>query len=50
LHRSGTGNNLLLKGDKEKYILAIDLNFSNSPTADNFAMCVVEIDDDKSAR
>lgn len=36
---------LLLKGSKEhKYILAIDPNFSNSATADHFAMCVVELD------
>jgi hypothetical protein len=41
---------LLLKGAKDKkYILSIDPNFSNSPTADNFAMCVMEIDDDKIA-
>lgn len=39
---------LLLQGGKNsKYILSIDPNFSNSPTSDNFAMCVIEIDDDK---
>ena len=37
---------LLLQGHKDKkYILAIDPNFSNSPTADNFAMCLTELDD-----
>lgn len=42
---------LKLSGDKDKkYILAIDPNFSNSPTADNFAMCVVELDPDKEQR
>ena len=40
-----------LSGDKDrKYLLAIDPNFSNSPTADDFAMCVVELDDSKSMR
>jgi len=39
---------LLVQGSKEKkYILSIDPNFSNSPTADNFAMCLIEIDEDK---
>lgn len=39
---------LKLHGDKEKkYVLAIDPNFSNSPTADDFAMCVIELDDSK---
>jgi hypothetical protein len=38
---------LLLSGDKnKKYILAIDPNASNSATADFFAMCVIEMDDD----
>lgn len=38
---------LKLKGDKnKKYILAIDPNFSNSPTGDNFAMCVIEVDEE----
>lgn len=38
---------LLLRGEKEKkYILAIDPNFSNSESADFFAMCVIELDDD----
>lgn len=42
---------LKLSGDKDrKYILAIDPNFSNSPTADDFAMCVIELDDSKSMR
>lgn len=37
---------LLLKGDKsKKYILSVDPNASNSPTGDNFAMCVIELDD-----
>lgn len=39
---------LLLRGNKgKKYILSIDPNFSNSPTADNFAMCLVEIDEER---
>lgn len=39
---------VLLKGKKnKKYILAIDPNFSSSPTADHFAMCVVELDEDR---
>jgi hypothetical protein len=38
---------LLLRGEKDKkYILSIDPNFSNSPTADHFAMCVIEMDMD----
>lgn len=38
---------LLVRGDKgKKYLMAIDPNFSNSPTADHFAMCVVELDED----
>ena len=38
---------LLLKGDKaRKYILAIDPNASNSPTGDDFAMCLIELDED----
>jgi hypothetical protein len=44
----GEPDTLLLQGAKDKkYILSIDPNFSNSPTADNFAMCVMEIDDSK---
>jgi hypothetical protein len=36
-----------LQGNKnKKYILSIDPNFSNSPTADHFAMCLIELDDD----
>lgn len=39
---------LKLSGDKDKqYLLAIDPNFSNSPTADDFAMCVMELDPQK---
>ena len=39
---------LLIQGSKNKrYILAIDPNFSNSPTADDFSMCVIELDDEK---
>jgi hypothetical protein len=39
---------MLVQGDKKKkYILSIDPNFSNSETADHFAMCVLELDDDK---
>jgi hypothetical protein len=42
---------LKLIGDKDKkYILSIDPNFSNSATADDFAMCVIELDEDKSMR
>ncbi len=42
---------LKVVGDKDKkYILAIDPNFSNSPTADNFAMCVIELDNEKERR
>ena len=38
---------LLLQGKKNnKYILAIDPNFSNSATADHFGMCVIELDDE----
>lgn len=37
---------LLIKGDpRKKYVMAIDPNFSNSPTSDDFAMCVIELDD-----
>lgn len=40
--------NLVLSGDKKnKYILAIDSNFSNSESADHFAMAVLELDDEK---
>jgi hypothetical protein len=45
--KDGEDPTLLLRGDKaKKYILAIDPNFSNSITADHFAMCVVELDED----
>jgi hypothetical protein len=38
---------LSLRGEKDKkYILSIDPNFSNSATADHFAMCVIELDQD----
>ena len=44
----GESPSILLKGNKDKkYLIAIDPNFSNSPTADHFAMCVVEIDEGK---
>lgn len=39
---------LKLAGEKDKkYLLSIDPNFSNSPTADDFAMCVIELDNNK---
>jgi hypothetical protein len=42
---------LKLVGDKDKkYVLAIDPNFSNSPTGDDFAMCLAELDADKPGR
>jgi hypothetical protein len=42
----GQAPTMLLRGSKEKkYIMAIDPNFSNSPTADDFAMCVIELDE-----
>lgn len=44
----GEAPTLKLTGDKDKqYILAIDPNFSNSPTSDDFAMCVVELDPER---
>ena len=44
----GESPSILMKGKKEgRYILSIDPNFSNSPTADNFAMCVIEVDEDE---
>lgn len=37
---------LLLRGDKsQKYLLSIDPNASNSPTADHFSMSVFELDE-----
>lgn len=46
----GEEPSILLKGNKDKkYIMAIDPNFSNSPTADNFSMCVLEVDEEKIA-
>ncbi len=46
--KDGEEPSLLLRGGRDKkYILAIDPNFSNSPTADHFAMCVMELDDNK---
>jgi Terminase large subunit, T4likevirus-type, N-terminal len=43
----GESPSILMKGKKEgRYILSIDPNFSNSPTADNFAMCVIEVDEE----
>lgn len=46
--QEGEQPTLLLRGDKnKKYILSIDPNESNTPTADNFAMCVLEIDEVK---
>lgn len=45
--KDGQEPTLLVKGDKDKkYLLSIDPNFSNSATADHFAMCVLELDDD----
>lgn len=45
--KDGDKPTLLLKGAKDKkYLLAIDPNFSNSATADHFAMCVLELDDE----
>jgi hypothetical protein len=38
---------LLKERTEEEYILAIDPNFSNSPTADNFAMCLGQLDKQK---
>jgi len=44
----GESPSLLLRGEKDKrYILAIDPNWSNSTTSDNFSMTVVEIDEDR---
>jgi len=41
----GSDTTLLLKGELGKdYILAIDPSFSNSPSSDDFAMCVLEVD------
>ena len=38
---------MLLRGNKEKkYILSFDTNASNSTRGDDFAMCVVELDED----
>ena len=40
-----------LTGDKDKkYLLAIDPNLSNSPTGDDFAMCVIELDSEHPPR
>jgi hypothetical protein len=45
--KDGEEPTLLVKGDKaKKYLLSIDPNFSNSDTADHFAMCVIELDED----
>lgn len=42
----GEAPSLLLQGNRDKkYILAIDPNFSNSATSDNFSMTVLEIDE-----
>lgn len=47
----GDSPTLLLRGAREKkYILSIDPNFSNSATADNFAMCVLEIDEEEMSK
>lgn len=44
----GDEPHLKLRGDPEKkYILSIDSNLSNSPTADFFAMGILEIDEEK---
>jgi len=43
----GQSPTTLIKGNKnEKYILAIDPSFSNSPTSDFFAMSILELDDE----
>jgi hypothetical protein len=45
---NGESPTLLLQGDKGKrYIMGIDPNASNSDSSDNFAICVIELDDDK---
>jgi hypothetical protein len=42
----GESPTLLVRGAKDKkYILAIDPNFSNSATSDDFAMCLIELDE-----
>lgn len=46
--KDGEDPTLTLKGDPDKkYILAIDPNLSGSSTADDFAMCMIEIDPNK---
>ena len=43
----GQAPSTLIKGNSDnKYILAIDPSFSNSPTSDFFAMSVLELDDE----
>jgi hypothetical protein len=38
---------LRLKGERDKkYIVSVDPNASNSPTSDDFAMCISELDED----
>lgn len=45
--QDGDNDTILLRGARDKkYILSIDPNFSNSATADHFAMCVLELDND----
>jgi len=44
----GEDPTLLLRGSKDKkYLLTIDPNFSNSETSDHFAMCVLELEEEK---
>jgi hypothetical protein len=44
----GDSPHLLLRGFKDrKYILAIDPSFSSSPSSDDFAMAVMELDEEK---
>lgn len=43
----GNDPHVLLKGDPDKaYVLAIDPNYDSSETSDDFAMCVLELDDE----
>ena len=44
---AGDQPTILIQGKKDKeYIFALDPNYSDSETADNFAMCVLEIDEE----
>lgn len=45
---AGSYPSVKIKGEKDKeYILALDPNYSDSETADNFAMAVLELDPEK---